>query len=93
MLRRTFAKQGGHPGVGVSSTGQALVAWYEAGKILVAPITKDGGVGAPTRIARYSGEQPTPGIAAGTKPGEWYLTWLDYETGHLETYAARVQCK
>ena len=30
---------------------------------------------------------------AGSKPGEWYLAWLDYEAGHLEAYAARVQCK
>jgi serine/threonine-protein kinase len=30
---------------------------------------------------------------AGSKPGEWYLSWLDYETGHLEPYVARVQCK
>jgi serine/threonine-protein kinase len=34
-----------------------------------------------------------PSIAAGSKPGEWYLAWLDYETGHLEAYAARVLCK
>ena len=51
------------------------------------------GVGAPTRIARISGEQPAPSITAGTKPGEWYVAWLDYETGHLEPYAARVLCK
>jgi serine/threonine-protein kinase len=93
LLHRHFAKQGQHPGVAVAPSGQALVAWYESGKILVAPITKDGGVGTPSKIARISGEQPMPSIAPGPKPGEWYLAWLDYETGHLETYAARVLCR
>ena len=76
----------------VAATGQAQMVWFEGGKVLTAAITRDG-VGTPTRIARISGEQPTPSIAAGSKPGEWYLAWLDYETGHLEPYAARVQCK
>jgi serine/threonine-protein kinase len=78
--------------VAVTATGQALIVWYEGGKILTAPINKDG-VGTPTRIARISGEQPMPSIVAGNKLGEWYLAWLDYETGHLEAYAARLQCK
>jgi hypothetical protein len=55
-------------------------------------VTRDG-VTIPTKIARISGDQPMPSIAPGIKPGEWYIAWLDYETGHLEAYAARVQCK
>ncbi len=92
VLRRHFSRTGGHPAVAVAPTGQAQMVWYEAGKVLTASINRDG-VGAPTRIARISGDQPTPSIMAGVKPGEWYLAWLDYETGHLEAYAARVQCK
>ena len=92
VLRRHFSRAGGHPAVAVSATGQAQMVWYEGSKVLTASITRDG-VGAPTRIARISGDQPTPSITAGAKPGEWYLAWLDYETGHLEAYAARVQCK
>jgi hypothetical protein len=89
---RKFSRTGGRPAVGVSPSGQAQMVWYEAGKVLTASVSRDG-VGTPTRIARISGDQPTPSIAAGNKPGEWYLAWLDYETGHLEAYAARVQCK
>jgi serine/threonine-protein kinase len=92
VVRRHFSKQGQHPAVGVSSSGAAQVAWYESGKVLIAALSKDG-VGTPTKIARISGEQPMPSIVPGNKPGEWYLAWLDYETGHLETYAARVQCR
>jgi serine/threonine-protein kinase len=92
MLRRHFAKTGSRPVVGVAPGGQALAAWYETGKILTAPITRDT-VGTAAKIARVSGDQPTPSLVAGSKPGEWYLSWLDYETGHLEPYVARVQCK
>jgi serine/threonine-protein kinase len=92
LLRRHLAKAGSHPAVAVSAGGQAQVVWYEQGKVVTAAITRDG-VGVPSRIARVSGDQPTPSITAGSKPGEWYLSWLDYETGHLEVYAARVLCK
>jgi serine/threonine-protein kinase len=92
VVRRHFSPKGQHPAVAVSANGQGQVAWYEAGRVLTAPISKDG-IGAVSRVARISGEQPMPSIAAGNKPGEWYLAWLDYETGHLEPYAARVQCK
>jgi serine/threonine-protein kinase len=92
LSRRKVSRVGAHPSVAVSASGQAQVVWYESGKILTASITRDG-VGTPTKIARVSGEQPAPSIVAGAKPGEWYFSWLDYETGHLEAYAARVQCK
>ena len=92
VLRRPVAKTGSRPAVAVSAGGQAQVAWYEGGKVVTASINRDG-VGVPSRIARISGDQPTPSITAGSKPGEWYLAWLDFEAGHLEAYAARVQCK
>jgi serine/threonine-protein kinase len=92
LWRRKFARLGTHPAIAVAPTGQAQVVWYESGRIFTAPISRDG-VGTPTRIARISGEQPTPALTPGKRPGEWYLAWLDYETGHLEAYAARVTCK
>jgi serine/threonine-protein kinase len=92
LSRRKFAKTGAHPSVAMSPGGQAQLVWYESGKVVTAPLSRDG-IGTPSRIARISGEQPPAAIVAGNKPGEWYLAWLDYETGHLEAYAARVQCK
>jgi serine/threonine-protein kinase len=92
LLRRHVAKTGSRPAVAVAAGGQAQVVWFEGGKVVTVPITRDA-MGSPSRIARISGDQATPSIAPGNKPGEWYLAWLDFETGHLEAYAARVQCK
>jgi serine/threonine-protein kinase len=92
IWRKRFARGGAHPSVAVSATGQAQVVWYEGGKVVTAAITRDG-VGAPTRFARVSGDQPPPSISAGDRAGEWLISWLDYEAGHLEAYAARVRCK
>ncbi|APR84862.1 Serine/threonine protein kinase [Minicystis rosea] len=92
MWRRKFSRTGTRPGVGVAANGQAQVVWYEGGKVLIAALSRDG-VGPATKIARISGDQPIPSVVAGNRPGEWYVAWLDYETGHLEAYAARVQCK
>ena len=92
LWRRKFSRMGTRPAVAVSASGQAQLVWFEGSKVLTAPLTRDG-VGTPSRIARISGDQPLPSIAAGNRPGEWYVAWLDYEIGHLEAYAARVQCK
>jgi serine/threonine-protein kinase len=92
LWRNKFSRTGSHPAVAVSATGQAQVVWFEGGKVMTASINRDT-IGPPSRIARISGDQPMPSIAAGSKPGEWYLAWQDYETGHLEAFAARVLCK
>ncbi len=92
LWRKKFSARGGHPAVAVSSTGQGQIAWFENKQVLTAAISREG-IGAPSRVARISGDIQTPSITAGAQPGEWYLAWLDYETGHLEAYAARVLCK
>jgi eukaryotic-like serine/threonine-protein kinase len=92
LWRNKFSRTGTHPAVAVSATGQAQLVWFEGGKVMTAAVNRDT-VGPASRIARISGDQPMPSIAAGSKPGEWYLAWLDYETGHLEAFAARVLCK
>jgi serine/threonine protein kinase len=83
---------GSRPSVAFAPGGGAQLVWYEGKQILTAPLSRSG-VGAPARIARVTGDQPPPSITAGARPGEWFVAWLDYETGHLEPYAARVQCK
>jgi serine/threonine-protein kinase len=92
LWRRKFSKVGADPVVAISAAGEAQIAWYERGNVMTASIGRDG-VGPPSKIARISGDQPMPSIAAGAKPGEWYVAWLDFETGHLEPYAVRVQCR
>jgi serine/threonine-protein kinase len=92
LFVRKFSRAGTRPAVAVAPSGQAQLVWFEGGKVLTASFSRDG-VGTPTKVARISGEQPTPSFAPGNQPGEWYLAWLDYEAGHLEPYAARIQCK
>jgi serine/threonine-protein kinase len=92
LWRRKLSKTGAHPAVAISSTGEVQVAWFDRGGLMIAPINRDG-VGVATKIARVLGDQPMPSIAPGGRPGEWYIAWLDYESGHVEPYAVRVLCK
>jgi len=78
--------------VSVSSAGSFQIAWFESGRVMTAQLGKDG-IGPSTKLARVISDQPPPSVAAGSKAGEWYIAWLDYETGHLEPYAVRVQCR
>jgi serine/threonine-protein kinase len=92
-VRNRFPPRSKHPIISATADGKAQAFWFEGGKVMTALVDRDG-VHDPSRIARVSGElQPTPSVAAGKKPGEWYVAWLDYETGHLEVYVARTQCK
>lgn len=84
--------KGARPAIAFSASGQGQAVWFEGGRVVTATLVKDG-LGPATKIARVISDQPTPSITAGEKPGEWYIAWLDYEAGHLEPYAARVQCR
>jgi serine/threonine protein kinase len=92
IWRKKFSATGGQVSVASDGAGSGLVAWYQTGRVRVAPITRDG-IREGTTIARVTGEQPRPSIAPGAKRGEWLLAWTDYEAGHLEAYVARVVCK
>lgn len=92
LWRKKFSKLGAHPASAIASSGQGQLAWFEAGRVQLASIGRDG-VGVPTKLLRVTGEQPMPSIAASSKPNEWLIAWLDYEAGHLEPYAARVLCR
>jgi serine/threonine-protein kinase len=91
LWRKRFARQAKHPSVAMATDGAAQIFWFEGSKVMTSPIDRDGTT-SPAKIARVSGDQPLPSVAAGTKPGEWYVAWLDYEAGHLEPYVARVSC-
>jgi len=92
IWRKKFSATGGQVSVAGDGSGSGLVAWYQTGRVRVAPITRDG-IREGTTIARVTGEQPRPSIAPGAKRGEWLLAWTDYEAGHLEAYVARVACR
>jgi eukaryotic-like serine/threonine-protein kinase len=92
LWRKRFAPRGGHPAVVSNVDGQAEVAFYEAGRVRVASISRDG-VGTTTSFAKVSGDEPRPWVAAGRARGEWYVAWLDLEGGHSEAFVTRLQCR
>jgi serine/threonine-protein kinase len=89
---KLFASQGRHPTVAVAPSGDVQLAWFEGSRINTATLGRSG-VGPISKIARVVGDHPPPSLAPGAKRGEWYVAWLDYESGHLEPYAARIECK
>ncbi len=91
LWRDKFSRAGGHPTVAFDDAGNARVVWYEKGAIMTAPITR-AKVGVSAKVGRISGTQPPPALVPGKTPGEWYLSWLDYEAGLLESYVGRFLC-
>jgi serine/threonine protein kinase len=92
LWRKRFAPRGGHPAVASSAEGQAEVAFYEAGRVRVAALSRDG-VGTTSTFAKVSGDAPRPWISPGRVHGEWYVAWLDLEAGRAEAFVARLQCR
>jgi serine/threonine-protein kinase len=92
LWRKKFDPKGVHPTLAVAPSGAVELAWFEGGRLKIAPVTRDG-VGLPTAVARATGDPPPPSLAAGGAPGEWYVTWLDAEAGHSEPFGTRALCK
>jgi eukaryotic-like serine/threonine-protein kinase len=74
-----------------ASGNSAVISWFDESRLRIAPLTRDG-LGAVTSLSRVSGFQPQPDLAAGDKPGQWYISWRDYESAHLEVFALRTEC-
>jgi eukaryotic-like serine/threonine-protein kinase len=92
LWRKRFTPRGGHPVVAASVEGQAEVAFFEAGRVRVASLSRDG-VGTTSTFAKVTGDEPRPWIAPGRARGEWYVAWLDVEAAHTEAFVARLQCR
>ena len=91
-LKWTKELTGGHPRVAVGASGQAMLAWYDNGKVNIATIGRQG-IGPPVRIANITGDHPAPMMVPGAVAGDWYVAWSDFEGGRLEPYVLRVRCK
>jgi eukaryotic-like serine/threonine-protein kinase len=92
LWRKRFAPKGGHPAVAFADDGLAELAFYEAGRVRVAAISRDG-VGTTSTFAKVTGDEPRPWIAPGRTHGEWVVSWLDIEAAHTEAFVARLQCR
>jgi hypothetical protein len=69
----------------------AVISWFDESRLRMASLTRDG-LGVVSSLSRVSGFQPQPDLAAGEKPGQWYVSWRDYESAHLEVFALRTEC-
>ncbi len=92
LWRKRFAPRGGHPAVASTPDGQTEIAYYEAGRVRLAAVSRDG-VGTTSTFGRVTGDEPRPWIAPGHARGEWFVAWLDVEAGHTESFVARLQCR
>jgi serine/threonine-protein kinase len=52
----------------------------------------ESGMEAASTLAKVSGYQPHPSLEPGRERGQWYISWRDYEAGHLEAFTLRAQC-
>ncbi|MBI5537363.1 MAG: protein kinase [Deltaproteobacteria bacterium] len=87
--RKVASPQGTQVGVGLDDKGGGLAAWYEDGRVRVAPLGEDG-VGPASAVGRVHGDQPSPSVAWNN--GAWVVGWTSFEAGHPEPYLARVTC-
>jgi serine/threonine-protein kinase len=91
IWRRELGPRALSPSVAVAGNDVAI-AWYDANRIRLARLTKDG-VGNSTLVGRASGYQPPPDVAGGSKSGEWLVAWRDFEAGQHEGFVVRAECK
>ena len=87
-----FTTAGKYPSVAVSASGKAQLAWVENGRLTTATLGRKG-VGPHSKVARIVADHAPPAIAPAGRSGEWYIGWLDFETGHQEPYVARILCQ
>jgi hypothetical protein len=90
LWRRDLPAKVVRPAVAASGNA-AVISWFDESRLRMAPLTRDG-LGAVTSLSRVSGFQPQPDLAAGEKPGQWYISWRDYESAHFEVFALRTDC-
>jgi hypothetical protein len=91
---KRFTMVGKNPTVAASPTGDVQLVWHEGGRLITSSLSRSG-LGPRSKIAKVVGSQPPASLAPGPKRGEWYVAWLDYESGsgHLEPYATRIVCQ
>jgi len=90
LWRRDLPAKVVRPAVAASGN-TTVISWFDEARLRLAPLTRDG-LGAVTSLSRVSGFQPQPDVAAGEKPGQWYISWRDYESAHFEVFALRTDC-
>ncbi len=96
IWRKQFAPKGARPTIFASKQGEVYVAYYEAGRVRLATVSRDG-LGTVTSFGHVGGDHPRPSLAQGAEKGEIWIAWEDFEPGGAgtvvkEAYVARLAC-
>jgi len=91
IWRKKVSQTGGHPSLGVSESGQMMIAWFEKGWVHMTTVTRDG-MGKDSAFAHVAGEPPRPWVAAGKGKNDWLVAWEDFDGSRSEVEAAKVVC-
>jgi serine/threonine protein kinase len=92
---KKFSDKGGRPSIAVHN-GQVAISYYEAGKLKMAFLSRDGVIASSTLLRVNDGrDNPRPALAPGAAKGEWTIAWQDSDVpkGSAEVYASRVVCR
>ena len=90
IWRRSLGAKGSRPAL-AQADGHIVLVWFDNSRVHIAHVSRDG-LGPSSIVGKVSGFQPYPALAPGKSTGEWYVSWRDYESGHLESFVARVRC-
>lgn len=90
--RKEFAPSGSRAALG-QFDDEVTIAWYDAKRMKLASVGVDG-LGEPSILGRVSSPryEASPQLVAGSAPGEWYVTWRDYEAAVHEPFVLRANC-
>lgn len=89
--RIAFTGNGGRPSLGVSDS-EAVLAWYDNNRIVLAPLSGREQLGERSMLAHAASDRPPAAVASlGAKT--WAVAWLDFEKGKLEPYVLRATCR
>jgi serine/threonine-protein kinase len=95
--RKKFSDKGGRPSLSVNN-GQVAISYYEAGRLKMAFLSRDGVTSPSTLLRVFEGAGnniPRPSLAPGARKNEWTIAWQDSDIpkGSPEVYASRILCK
>lgn len=93
--RKKFSDKGGRPSIAVHN-GQVAISFYEAGRLKMAFLSRDGVIARSTLLRVFDGNNiPRPSLAPGARKNEWTIAWQDSDSskGSTEIYATRILCK
>jgi len=92
LWHNEFSVKAKRPTIARGPGGENAIAYYAGDRVML-QLANETGLLEASVISKVSGFHPSPHLLPGLTAGEWFLTWRDYEAGHLEIFVARASCK